>query len=116
MSKEDEFYCGEDTQLEDHFHEGPTVECNLCGKENLLLRSNNPRPLIHSDDDEDARCCTSCNSYVTTARMMFPKNGDPFEMANMIDGIVSFIRMSNSLRRAQEIMGNNLEDLSDNTE
>jgi hypothetical protein len=113
MSKEDEFYCGVDKKLEDNFHEGPTVECNLCGKENLLLRSNNPRPLIHSDDDEDARCCTSCNSYVTSARLMFPKNGDPFEMANMIDGMVSFIRMANSMRRAQEQIDANIKALSD---
>jgi hypothetical protein len=108
---EDEFYCGEADQPEDQFHSGPKVECNLCGKEILKFRSNNPLPLIHSDDDGKARCCTSCNSYVTTARMMFPKDGDPFEMAEMIDGIVSFIRMASSMRRAQEQMGESLEAL-----
>lgn len=113
MSKEDEFYCGEDDQPEDTFHEGPTVECNLCGKEVLKLRSNNPLPLIHSDEEGEPRCCTSCNCYVTTARMMFPTNRDPFEMATMIDGMVSFIRMANSMRRAQEQITANINALSD---
>lgn len=110
---EDEFYCGEGEKPKDNFNQGPTVECNLCGKETLQFRSNNPAPLIHSDDDEDARCCISCNSYVTTARMQLPRNADPFEMAQMIDGMVSFIRMANSLRRVQEQMAENLEALSD---
>ena len=113
MSKEDEFYCGENKQPEVPLFEGPTIECNLCGKEFLQIRSNNPQPLIHSDEEGEPRCCTSCNSYVTTARMMLPRNGDPFEMANMIDGIVSFIRMANSMRRAQEQFNANLEALSD---
>ena len=104
MSKEDEFYCGDNEEPKDNFHEGPMVECNLCGKETLEFRSNNPRPLIHSDDDEDARCCTSCNSYVTTARMLLPRNADIFETANMVDGMVSFIRMANSLRKAQQML------------
>lgn len=113
---EDEFYCGEEEKPEDNFNEGPMVECNLCGKETLQFRSNNPRPLIHSDDNEDARCCTSCNSYVTTARIQLPRNADPFEMASAIDGIVSFLRMANSLRRSQEMMVAELEALSDKTE
>lgn len=113
---EDEFYCGEEEKPEDNFHKGPMVECNLCGKEILQSRSNNPSPLIHSDDDEDARCCISCNSYVTTARMQLPRNADPFEMASMIDGLVSFLRMANSLRRSQEMVVADLEALSDKTE
>lgn len=109
---EDEFYCGEGKKPKDNFHEGPKVECNLCGKEILQSRSNNPHPLIHSDDDEDARCCRSCNSYVTTARMQLPRNADPFEFANMIDGLVSFLRVANSLRRVQENVVASLEALS----
>ena len=106
--EEDEFYCGEDEQPEEPL--GPMVECNLCGKNVLEIRSNNPQPLVHSDDcGVSARCCTSCNSYVTTARMQLPRNADPFEMAQMVDGLVSFIRMANSMRRAQQQMVESLQ-------
>ena len=106
---EDDFYCGDDKEkplMED------MVECSLCGKEVLEMRSNNPVPLVHSDDEEVGRCCTSCNSYVTAARMLLPRNADPFEMADMVDGMVRFIRMANSMRIAQEQMRENLDRLT----
>lgn len=105
---EDDFYCGDD---EEQPLKEDMVECNLCGKEILEIRSNNPLPLVHSDDEFGGRCCTSCNSYVTAARMLLPRNADPFEMANMVDGIVRFIRLANSMRIAQEQMVESLEKL-----
>lgn len=106
---EDDFYCGDDEEepLKENM-----VECNLCGKEVLEMRSNNPLPLVHSDDEEVGRCCISCNSYVTAARMLLPRNADPFMMADMVDGMVRFIRMANSMRIAQEQMRENLDRLS----
>ena len=106
---EDEFYCGDD---EEKPLNQDMIECSLCGKEVLKMRSNNPLPLIHSDDEEVGRCCTSCNSYVTAARMLLPRNMDPFVMADTTDGMVRFIRMANSMRIAQEQMRENLDQLS----
>tara|TARA_B100000287_G_C20552986_1_gene749260 strand:- start:832 stop:1167 length:336 start_codon:yes stop_codon:yes gene_type:complete len=106
---EDDFYCGDD---EEKPLKKDMVECNLCGKEILEMRSNNPLPLVHSDDEEGGRCCTSCNSYVTAARMLLPRNADPFEMADAVDGMVRFIRMANSIRIAEKHMRENLDRLS----
>ena len=106
---EDDFYCGDDKEkplMED------MVECSLCGKEVLEMRSNNPVPLVHSDDEEVGRCCISCNSYVTAARMLLPRIADPFAMADTVDGMVRFIRMANSMRIAQEQMRENLDRLT----
>ena len=102
---EDEFYCGDD---EEKPLRKDMVECNLCGKQILKTRSHNPLPLVHSEDEFGGRCCTSCNSYVTAARMLLPRNGDPFVMADTVDGMVRFIRMANSMRIAQEQMRENL--------
>jgi len=107
---EDDFYCGDDSENLEDWED--LVECNLCGKEILEIKSNNPLPLVHSDDEEVGRCCISCNSYVTAARMLLPRNADPFEMANMVDGMVQFIRTANAMRIAQETMRENLDQLS----
>lgn len=44
------------------------MRCCICGCE-FNGYGNNPDPLCASDDNE-ARCCDDCNSFVTSARMI----------------------------------------------
>ena len=45
------------------------MKCCICGGKIFVdQQSNNPYPLCHRDD-EQSRCCSTCNEYVLIARL-----------------------------------------------
>ena len=63
------------------------MKCYICGKE-IEGYGNNPYPLCNKDDYE-SRCCDTCNSYVTLARL-YEMKGEVKEKLEVEDLVIVF--------------------------
>jgi len=86
-------------------------ECAICGIEGMLVRSNNPEPLL----PREQRVCSSCNSYVTATRVvLMTKAGNSASKRDFCDTLVNVLKMAYTLRGAHEslmeLMMGNMEE------
>ena len=74
-------------------------ECAICGMKDMLVRSNNPEPLL----PREQRVCRSCNAYVTATRVvLMTKAGNSASKSEFCDTLVNVLKMPYTLRGAHE--------------
>lgn len=86
-------------------------ECAICGMKDMLVRSNNPEPLL----PREQRVCRSCNAYVTATRVvLMTKAGNSASKSEFCDTLVNVLKMAYTLRGAHEslmeMMVGNMEE------